>query len=159
MQRQLAGLALTDVSGAPVYAQCYDPLLAESYLSSFIPALHAATLDSISTTSQLHYCPYPCIYRKLGGLFLFVIGTETENEMLLCDVTSTIVEALTNILGERLSLAACGEQYASICVALGEIVDGGYYLSDSPSGPQFGEKSFKQTLSDGARFLLGALMN
>lgn len=159
MQRQLAGLALTDVSGAAIYAQCYDPLLAETYLSSFIPALYAATLDSINTSSQLYYCPYPCIYRKLGGLFLFVVGTEVENEMLLCDITSTVAEALMGILGERLSLAACKEQYASICTVLGEIVDGGYYLSDSPTGPQLGEKSFKQTLSDGARFLLGALMN
>ncbi|ESU38387.1 Hypothetical protein DHA2_17345 [Giardia duodenalis] len=159
MQRQLAGLALTDVSGAAIYAQCYDPLLAEGYLSSFLPALHAATLDSISTSSQLHYCPYPCIYRKLGGLFLFVIGAEAENEMLLCDIASTVVEALVGILGERLSLAACKEQYAFICITLGEIVDNGFYLSDNPAGPQVSERSFKQTLSDGARFLLGALMN
>lgn len=157
MEPQLAALALVDACGSPIYAQAYDPGL-RTALPAYLQGLLGAVARQLTTVSQLYNDSRPIIYKRLGGLVLFVVGTPGENELLLCDIVAAVGEAIGTVVDGVYTPEVCRDNYARLCVALSQVVDSGYYLSETP--PELpAEKGFVQTAAEGLRFIVSTLTN
>lgn len=68
------------------------------------------------------------VYKNNVDLFFYVIGTQTENELLLLNVLNGLYETLNQILKRNIEKQGLFEHMETVMLLLDELVDGGIVM-------------------------------
>jgi hypothetical protein len=84
------------------------------------------------------------VYRSNVDLFFYVIGSTTENEIILVSVLNCLYESLTQIFRRNVEKKYLSENMDSVFLAIDEICDNGILMETDPS--QIAQRvSFRET--------------
>ncbi|XP_061761918.1 coatomer subunit zeta-2 isoform X2 [Nerophis ophidion] len=72
------------------------------------------------------------VYKSSIDLFLYVVGSAQENELMLTSVLSCLFEALTHILRKNVERRSLLENMEGAFLVVDEIIDGGVILESDP---------------------------
>eukprot|EP01102_Stenamoeba_stenopodia_P008789 TRINITY_DN2566_c0_g1_i1.p1 TRINITY_DN2566_c0_g1~~TRINITY_DN2566_c0_g1_i1.p1 ORF type:complete len:177 (+),score=45.38 TRINITY_DN2566_c0_g1_i1:235-765(+) len=128
----IKGMLVLDAEGKRVAAKYYgddypttkDQLLFEKNLFT---KTHRANSEIILFDNII------AVYRSAADIYLYVIGSADENELILASVLTSLYETLSILLRNQFDKRTLLENIDYVLLALDELVDGGIILESEPS--------------------------
>ncbi|CAN8013494.1 unnamed protein product [Ixodes persulcatus] len=116
----------------PFYLQYYDntfPSVKEqkAFEKNLFNKTHRANAEIIMLDGLT------CVYRSNVDLFFYVMGSNHENELILCSVLNCLYDSINQILRKNVEKKVLLDNLDIIMLALDEICDGGIILEADPA--------------------------
>ena len=129
----IKGILILDNDGRRVLANYYDkdnfPTLKEQ--SAFEKSLFSKTSKSNAEVVLLD--GMVVLHRSNVDLFFYVIGSQSENELLLLSALNCVYDSVSQILRKNVEKRALFENLDIVLLAMDEICDGGIFLESDPN--------------------------
>uniref|UniRef100_A0A6B0UX43 Coatomer subunit zeta n=1 Tax=Ixodes ricinus TaxID=34613 RepID=A0A6B0UX43_IXORI len=125
-------IAILDNDGNRILAKYYDntfPSVKEqkAFEKNLFNKTHRANAEIIMLDGLT------CVYRSNVDLFFYVMGSNHENELILCSVLNCLYDSINQILRKNVEKKVLLDNLDIIMLALDEICDGGWVPGPSPT--------------------------
>jgi hypothetical protein len=128
----ITAIAILDGEGKRVYSVYYDSTF-PSYKEQreFEESLFKKTKDASGEIVMLD--GITCVYRSNVDLFFYVMGSQSENEIMLFSVLSGLFDAFSMLLKRHVEKRQLFDKMDAAILIIDEIVDGGVILEVDPN--------------------------
>uniref|UniRef100_A0A7E4V4A1 Coatomer subunit zeta n=1 Tax=Panagrellus redivivus TaxID=6233 RepID=A0A7E4V4A1_PANRE len=128
----IKGIAILDQDGNRILAKYYDKetFPGEKETAAFEKSLFSKTHKANSEIILLD--GLICVYRSNVDLFFYVIGSASENELILVSVLNCLYESVSTVLRKNVEKKALYENLDAAILILDELVDEGVILDNDP---------------------------
>jgi|UniRef100_A0AC35F8X5 hypothetical protein len=130
----IKGIVITDQDGGRMLAKYFDketfPTEKEqlAFEKSLFSKTHKANSEIILLDGLI------CVYRSNVDLFFYVIGSQSENELILVSVLNCLYESVSTVLRKNVEKKALLDNLDIVLLIMDELVDEGVILdTDSTS--------------------------
>uniref|UniRef100_A0AC34FAV1 Coatomer subunit zeta n=1 Tax=Panagrolaimus sp. ES5 TaxID=591445 RepID=A0AC34FAV1_9BILA len=123
----IKGIVITDQDGGRMLAKYFDketfPTEKEqlAFEKSLFSKTHKANSEIILLDGLI------CVYRSNVDLFFYVIGSQSENELVLVSVLNCLYESVSTVLRKNVEKKALLDNLDIVLLIMDELVDEGYY--------------------------------
>jgi len=73
------------------------------------------------------------VYKNNIDVFVYVVGSASENELILASVLTSLTESLELVLGNQVERRLLLDNFDSLALTMDELIDGGIILESDPS--------------------------